>query len=207
MAEDATLTPQQGQELAPAHPSKEALTLLLKRRSTTAGNLAGPGPDESQLATILTAASRVPDHRKLAPFRFIVMTGEARRKAGVALGEATRADHPDFPEERVTFEAGRFLRAPVVVAVVSSVKQDGKTPEWEQILCAGAVCQTMLIAASASGFAGQWLTEWYAYDARVLKSLGLTGDERIAGFVYLGTAAENPLERARPDLESLVTRL
>ena len=92
-----------------------------------------------------------------------------------------------------------------MVAVVSSVKDDGKTPEWEQVLCSGAVCQNMIIAASASGFAAQWLTEWYAFDRRVLDALGLNQDERIAGFVYMGTATETPLERPRPDLDALIT--
>lgn len=199
-------SPEQGQELAAAHPSDDTLSLLLTRRSTAAGNMTEPGPDEAQLRAILTAAARVPDHRKLAPFRFIVMRGEARTRAGEALARAARAEHPDFPQERIDFEGARFTRAPVVVAVVSSVKDDVKgTPEWEQQLCAGAVCQNALIAASASGFAAQWLTEWYAYDRAVLDALGLDNGERIAGFIYLGTATEPPLERPRPDLNALIT--
>jgi len=200
-------TPRQGDPLPSAQPSEETLRLLLTRRSTTAGNLAEPGPDPDQLRAILTAAARVPDHRKLAPFRFIVLRGEARGRAGAAIAAAARADHPDFPEERIAFEGARFERAPVVVAVVSAVKDDGKTPEWEQVLCAGAVCQNALLAASASGFAAQWLTEWYGYDRRVLDALGIAEDERLAGFLYLGTAAEPPLERPRPDLDALVTEL
>lgn len=205
MPNTAVATPEQGQELAPYRASDETLELLLTRRSTVAGSMREPGPDAGQLRTILTAAARVPDHRKLAPFRFIVLQGEARAKAGQALAGASRADHPDFPQERIDFEGARFTRAPVVVAVVSSVKDDGKTPEWEQVLCSGAVCQNMIIAASASGFAAQWLTEWYAFDRRVLDALGLTQDERIAGFVYMGTATETPLERPRPDLDALIT--
>ena len=99
----------------------------------------------------------------------------------------------------------------MVVALVSSVDRTHKTPEWEQVLTAGAVGQTMLIAASAYGYAAQWLTEWCAYDASVEELFGLVDDgvrhERIAGFIYMGSASAPPRERARPDLASLVTRL
>jgi len=195
-----------GDELKPAHPSTEALDWLLTRRSTVAGDLTGPGPDSGQLDLILRAASRVPDHRKLAPFRFLVIEGEARSRAGDHLASAFQAEHPDAPEERIAFEGARFERAPVVVAVISSPVDDGKTPDWEQRLVAGSVCQTLLLAAQASGFAGQWLTEWYAYDDTVLSALGLSEGEKIAGFIYLGTAEKNPAERARPELSDLVSR-
>nr|GGH93737.1 hypothetical protein GCM10011355_06280 [Aquisalinus luteolus] len=102
-------------------------------------------------------------------------------------------------------EAARFLRAPVVVAVVARTDPGHKTPEWEQVLCCGAACHNMLLAASASGFAAQWLTEWYAYDREVLAAFGLSEEERIAGFIYIGTAKEDPLERPRVEASDITT--
>ncbi len=198
--------PETARPLPACRPSRETMELLLTRRSCVVAAMSEPGPDEAELNTILRAASRVPDHRKLVPFRFLVFRGDARARIGDVFAAAQRADYPGFPDERIEFERARFLRAPVIVAVVSSPKADPKqTPEWEQRLCAAAVCQTMLIAASAMGYAAQWLTEWYAYDHRVLEAMGLTGEEKIAGFIYLGTATSDPLERERPAPETLMT--
>jgi nitroreductase len=108
--------------------------------------------------------------------------------------------------ERAALEAGRFLRAPVVVGVVSRVREGIPIPEWEQQLSAGAVCQTMLIAAHALGFVANWLTEWCAYHPLVKERLGLKPGERIAGFIYIGKSAVPLEERSRPDMEKIVTR-
>jgi nitroreductase len=108
-----------------------------------------------------------------------------------------REIEPDGPAERYTLERNRFMRAPVVIAVISDVTENHKIPEWEQILSAGAVCQNLLVAASAMGFAAQWLTEWYAYDRAVKTELGLSPGERVAGFIYVGSAACDAEERPR----------
>ena len=192
--------------MAPAHPSAEAGKMLRLRRSCPADMLREPGPSADTLQAILGIAARVPDHRRVTPFRFILFEGEARARFGAVLKEAFLADRPDATAKQADYEANRFLRAPVVVAAVSSVNPGHRTPEWEQVLCAGAACQNMLLAASAHGFAAQWLTEWYAYDDRVKGALGLGEDERIAGFVYIGTAAEDPKERARPVLSEIISR-
>jgi nitroreductase len=200
-----TNNPLPGDELPACHPSTETLTLLRQRRSTTAALLAPPGPDERQVEDMLTMAARVPDHRKVVPFRFILFEGAARARFGEVLVEA--AKHNDeaahLPAEVV---GGLFERAPLVVAVVSSIQPEHKTPEWEQVLTAGAVCQNLLIAASASGFAAQWLTEWIAYDPQVMKAMELEPHERLAGIVYIGTATESPKERARPELPAILRR-
>src|SRR5215472_1548126 len=162
------------------------IELLLSRRSGSAKAMTGPGPDESQLRTILRAASRVPDHGKLFPWRFIVIQGDARRRMGELRVESLRADEPALSPERVEIERGRFLRAPVVVGVVSRVREAIPIPEWEQMLSAGAACQTMLIAAHALGFVANWITEWPAYHPIVRERFGLKVGERIAGFVYIG---------------------
>jgi nitroreductase len=184
----------------------QTLDLLLSRRSGSAKAMTGPGPDASQLRQILAAGARVPDHGKLAPWRFIVFEGDARARMGEVLVDVLRASEPEAGEVRTQMERGRFLRAPVVVAVVSRVVESLKAPEWEQVLSAGAVCQTMLIAAHAMGFVGNWITEWYAFDRKVLDRLGLAANERVAGFLYFGTAAAPLEERVRPELDGLITR-
>lgn len=195
-----------GEPLSPAHPSEETLALLDRRRSTAADLLGAPGPSADQLAQILRIAARVPDHRRVVPFRFIIIEGEARLRAGDVLAKAFQANEAEAAAERVEKERNRFLRAPVVVAVISCVDKDHRTPEWEQVLTVGAVCQNMLIAASASGFAAQWLTEWYAFDKTVETAFSLGVDERFAGFIYIGTAREDPKERMRPVVSDIISQ-
>lgn len=182
------------------------LGLLLTRRSGSAKAMKGPGPSPEQLRAILSAAARAPDHGKLAPWRFILFEGDARAAIGDLLSECVKESEPQASEERLALERGRFLRAPVVVGVVSRVRENIPIPEWEQVLSAGAVCENMLIAAHAEGFVANWITEWYAYDPRVKERLGLKAGERIAGFIYIGTSAQALEERVRPDLDALITR-
>ncbi|WOI52117.1 nitroreductase [Parvularcula sp. LCG005] len=198
--------PAAGDRAAPAHPSEEMLRILAERRSTSAAMLADPGPDNAQLDLILQLAARVPDHRKLVPFRFIVFDGEGRERIGDAVIAAARAGNAK--QDKLSDDQLRslFLRAPTVVAVISSVDPAHKTPVWEQELCCGAVCYNVLLASHASGFAGQWLTEWLAFDQNFHQSLGLGANERIAGFIYLGTAIDAPIERDRPAVSDIVTR-
>ncbi len=198
--------PKFGSPLPAAQPSDEAIDLLWRRRSTPADFLNGPGPDGDTLGAILTIAARAPDHRRVVPFRFVLFEGEARGQFGDILAAEFEKDNPDASASRVECERSRFLRAPIVVAVISSPNSEHKTPVWEQSLTAGAVCQNMLIAASAFGFAAQWISEWYAYHEGVLAQLGLTPEEKIAGYIYIGAAKEDPKERARPELDNIVTR-
>ena len=184
--------------------SPETLDLLLRRRSSSAKAMRGPGPSAQELETILRAGIRVPDHGKLAPWRFIVFEGAARAAFGALLARVLANKEPDISEIRLDMERGRFLRAPLVVAVISAPKLDRPIPEWEQRLSSAAVCQNMLIAATALGFGAQWVTEWCAYDAEITKALGLIGEERVAGFLYFGTPAEPLSERERPELPRLI---
>jgi nitroreductase len=186
-------------------PAPDALGLLLSRRSGSAKAMIGPGPNDEELRTILKAATRVPDHGKLFPWRFIIFEGDARARMGETIAACLRQSDPSVSAERLDIERARFLRAPVIVGVVSRVKSGIPIPEWEQQLSAGAVCQTMLIAATAMGFVANWLTEWCAYDSRVGERLGLDVGERIAGFVYIGKPAVPLEERVRPELEKLVS--
>ena len=186
--------------------SKGILALLLSRRSGSAKAMTGPGPGPAELRNILAAGARTPDHGKLAPWRFVLFEGAARARMGELLAARIAETEPEASSERLAQERGRFLRAPVVVAVVSRVRAGLPIPEWEQVLSAGAACQNMLLAATAQGFNAGWITEWYAYDAKICAALGLAAGERIAGFLYIGTSAVPLEERVRPDLDSLISR-
>ena len=184
----------------------DALALLARRRSVKAQDLQEPGPDDATLRIMLEAAMRVPDHGKLGPWKFLVIRGDERAKLGEILVHHKQQQDPEADEEMLAFERGRFERAPVVVAVVSAPNPKAvKIPRWEQELSAGAACQNLLNAALFAGYGAQWLTEWYAYDEGVARDMGLGEEERIAGFVYLGSVAEAPVERNRPAYESRVT--
>ncbi len=197
--------PEFGAQIPAAHPSPAAVRLMSLRRSTSPDVMTEPGPDAETLGTILTIGARVPDHRRVYPFRFIVFEGEGRARAGEILARAFLANEPQAPADRVELERRRFLRAPAVIGVVSKVDRAHKTPEWEQLMTVGAVCENLLIAASAHGFAQCWITEWYSYDPTVIQGFGLAREERFAGFVYIGSAREDPKERARPELAALMT--
>ncbi|MFA5951728.1 MAG: nitroreductase [Hyphomicrobium sp.] len=183
------------------------LTALAARRSVKPDMLTEPAPSAAQLEAILTIAARVPDHKKLVPWRFVVFEGEARSRAGTVFAEACVAEEKEPPSHvRLDLERNRFLRAPLVVAVVSRVVPRPGAPEWEQVLSAGAATMNLCLAANAMGFGTSWVTEWIAYSATVRTAFGLAESERIAGFVYIGTAKEKPQDRDRPDLASIVTR-
>ena len=184
----------------------DVLNFLRNRRSNLAKAMEGPGPNQQTLARILEIGTRVPDHRKLPPWRLTVYQGDARHEIGQAIAAAYREDHPDHPEDRQQFEADRFLRAPIVIAVISApVDCMRGTPVWEQQLSAGAVCFNLCLAAQASGFGAQWLTEWYAYDPRINAHMNMADGEQIAGFVYIGTPSQGSLPRTRPALTDVVS--
>jgi len=175
---------------------------LATRRSVPAKFLTDPGPDSDTLRAMLTLAARVPDHGKLVPWRFIVIEGAAREAAGEAVAHVAGETGRDAdPEE----ERRRFLRAPVVVAVVSCAAPHPKIPEWEQVLSSGAVCLELLHAAEAHGFAANWITEWIAYDPAAQAVLGIEEGENVSGFIHIGTPDVRPGDRDRPDLDGIVT--
>jgi nitroreductase len=184
----------------------DALNLLATRRSIKPIELAGPAPSAAEIETLLTIAARVPDHGKLVPWRFVVFEGDARLAAGRIIAEAFLARHPDADAGQIEFERNRLARAPLVVAVVSRAAPHVKIPEWEQVLSAGAAAMNLVVAAHALGFAASWITEWYAYDRRVLGALGLAPHEKIAGFVHIGRPTQPAEDRRRPVLSEIVTR-
>lgn len=194
--------PRENDACAAAREDAGTLALLAQRRSTKIAHLGGPGPSQDEIDALIRLAARVPDHGKLGPWRFVVIAGEARERAGQALAGALSEAGADAVEQA----RGLFLRAPACVVVVSTAAPHAKIPEWEQQLSAGAACFALLLAGHAMGYAGCWLTEWPTYDARARAALGLAVHERIAGFVYLGSARESATERVRADWASRVSR-
>jgi nitroreductase len=187
-------------DAVPIKPSADTLAFLARRRSASALALREPGPTDKELLALLTLAARAPDHGKLAPWRFVVLRGEAKARFVDGL-EAIAAARED--SAKALAKLGKIKVPPVTVAVVSRLVP-GEIPEWEQRLSAGAVCALLLIAAQALGYGANWITDWYAYDADAERLLGLGDGERIAGYVHLGTAAEAPQERVRPDMSALI---
>jgi nitroreductase len=186
--------------------SPETIALLATRRSSRVIDLVAPGPTAEELDTILAIGARVPDHGKLTPWRFIVLEGEGRVRAGEKLAEALALSDPGVSEKRLDDERARFLRAPLVVAVVSRAAPHVKIPEYEQLLSAAAACQNILVACAALGYGATWLTEWTTYDANARTALGLDEFERFVGFIYMGTATQKLEDRPRPALAEVVTR-
>ncbi len=186
--------------------SQQLIDLLLTRRSAKPALLIEPGPSPEQLGTILRAAARVPDHKKLEPWRFILFEGNARAEFGRVLSDACAVEESAPSQARLEMERARLLRAPVVVAVISRTVPNSAAPEWEQVLSCGAVCMNLCLAANALGFGTSWITEWYAYSSGVRAALRLADNERVAGFIYIGTPKEKQTDRDRPDLDRITTR-
>ncbi|WP_293862599.1 nitroreductase [uncultured Alsobacter sp.] len=188
-----------------AWTSPATIELLRTRRSLAPHLMTGPGPTAAELEAMLAIAARVPDHGKLAPWRFVIVEGAARDRLGAIAGDIFVTNNPGADAERVALERNRFSRAPVVVAVVSRAAQHPKIPVWEQQLSAGAVCMALTTAAVAMGFVTAWLTEWMAYDRAFMTAFGLAETEVVAGFVHIGRG-ERPEDRVRPVMADIVTR-
>ena len=180
------------------------LTFLNSRRSVPARQLESPGPDEAALQRMLEAAVRVPDHGKRVPWRFLRIAGDARAALGEALAARALERDPDTAQAVLDKDRNRF-HAPLAIAVVARLGHDEKIPESERFASACCVCFALLMAAQAEGFGAQWLTGWPAYDERILQLLGLGPDERIAGFIHVGTPKLEAPERERPDPLALLS--
>ncbi len=183
-----------------------SLDVLNQRRSVPSRQLGEPGPDEAQLRELLTAAIRVPDHGKLAPWRLVLIRGDARARLGAALAAMHLRHEPDAPPSVIEKDRSRFAHAPLIVAVVARIEEDHpKIPAQEQLLSAGLVAYNLLLGAQSLGFGAQWLTGWAAYDREAAALLGLAANERIVAFVHIGSAREPAPERTRPALEPLLS--
>lgn len=183
----------------------EVLDFLLTRRSRPAKTLGDRGPGREELETLLTAASRVPDHGKLVPWRFVVLADRRRREELVAVAARRLAEVGHDPT-RIEKDSCGFLQGGVIVAVVSCPRGEAKIPRWEQELAAANVCLSLLNAALAAGWGANWLTGPLARDAVFLEqALGLAPGEVVAGFVHIGEETVAPPDRDRPDVAAITT--
>jgi nitroreductase len=184
----------------------DAIDLLKIRRSVKPREMTAPGPSPAELDTILTIGARVPDHGKLAPWRFIVFEGDGRERAGDVIAKVFAAKNPQATTSDIETEKKRLMDAPLVIAVVSFTKPHPKVPPWEQELSAGASAMNIVTAASALGYGACWLTGWFAFDRDVLDGFGLKPDEKLAGLIHIGTPSKPSEDRPRPVLSDIVTR-
>jgi nitroreductase len=184
----------------------DAIDLLKNRRSVKPREMREPGPSPAELETILTIGARVPDHGKLAPWRFLVFEGDARLRAGEVIAAVFVRKNLNATPAEIEIEKQRLTDAPLVIGVVSFTKPHPKVPAWEQELSAGASAMNIVTAATALGYGACWLTGWFAFDRDVLDGLGLKRDEKFAGFVHIGTPSKPSEDRPRPALSDIVTR-
>jgi nitroreductase len=175
------------------------------RRSTPSRQLAAPGPDDATLLRILQSAVRVPDHGKRVPFRILRIAGQARAALGEALVARALQRNRDASDAELDKDRHRFAHAPLVLAVIARLPPDDKIPESERFSSAACVCFALLQAAQAAGFGAQWLTGWPAYDPVVHGILGVDAQEKIVGFIHIGTPQLQAPERERPDPRALLS--
>jgi len=176
---------------------------LLSRSSAPIADLHEPAPTDAEIATLIAAASRVPDHGRLAPWRFILYRGDARVEVGRKLADLAEKREGPLPENRRNQELTRFSRAPLVVGVVSSPKESIKIPQWEMLLSGGMAAMNLMLAANALGYRTNMITNWYSDVPEGRAILGLAPHERVVGFIHIGTFTGTSPERPRPDPATL----
>lgn len=184
----------------------DALELLKTRRSVKPREMTGPGPSPAELETILTIGARVPDHGKLAPWRFIIFEGDARARAGDVIARVFAKKNPSASAADIEVEKRRLTDAPLVIGIVSFTKPHPKVPPWEQEMSAGASAMNIVTAATALGYGACWLSGWFSLDRDVLDGFGLKTDEKLVGLIHIGTVAKASDDRPRPALSDIVTR-
>ena len=201
VADFAASVPEFGMPM-PQRPSSEVLDRLFHRRSASATMLAAPGPSADEIDLLIQIGLRVPDHGKIGPWRIVRFTSEARARVVARLTDLAQTQ---AVPAKATAALLKLSVPPEALMVVSSPQADKPIPLWEQQLSAAAICQNLLIAAGALGYGANWITDWYSYDDKAKTVLGVAPHEAVAGFIYLGTLAEPPLERDRPDYASRIT--
>ena len=187
--------------------TSSVLAFLKSRKSASAKAMTAPGPSKSQINEIIEIGVRVPDHGKLAPWRFIVIEGEGRARMGQGFADAWAKNNPCHSADSLDFQRGLFMRAPVILVVVSTAAVHGKIPVWEQQLSSAAVCYNAVLAANALGFDAQWQSDWVAYDDGAKTVMGVHAHEKVSGIIYIGTSSVPLEDRPRPDISALVTRI
>ena len=180
------------------------LTLLRTRRSGRPREMVAPGPDAVALEELLRIATRIPDHGKLAPWRFVII--EDRDAFAQLLADAYRVKRPNPGRLEIKANAEFARQAPALVAVLARPNRASKIPVWEQTLSVGAAIYNLQLAATAMGYVAGWVTGWAAYSPQVIEGLGGAAGDQIAGFLFIGTPSRGLEERPRPELELLVSR-
>lgn len=186
--------------------NEDALNLLLTRRTVPSAFLGGPGPSDEQVETLLTAAMRVPDHGKLAPWRYVALDAVALGIVASQLRAIRLAEEPDADLEKLDKQLDAFTKAPLCIVVVGKAREHPKIPVWEQQLSVGASTMNLMIATHAMGFSAQWLSGWMCESPAAKALLGVSDDETLAGFVHIGTPTVPTTERPRPSLADHLTR-
>jgi nitroreductase len=186
--------------------TSSVLAFLKSRKSASAKAMTGPGPSPVQLSEILDIAVRVPDHGKLSPWRFVLFEGDARAKVGEGFAKVWAQKNAEHGAEILKFQRGLFMRAPLVLAVVSTAAPHGKIPVWEQQMSAAAVCYNVVLAATAMGFGAQWQSDWVVYDQAAKDVMGIAATEQVAGLIYMGQSTVPLEDRPRPNAAALLTR-
>ena len=181
------------------------IDFLLSRKSAPIAELREPAPGDDEIATLIRVASRVPDHGRLTPWRFVVYRGEARHRIGDMLAKRAEEREGPLPDARVEQEKARFSRAPLVIGVIHCPRDNPKIPRWEMLLSGGAAAMNLVLAANALGYSTNWITNWYSDDEEGRRILGLAPDERVVGFVHIGTFSGDAPERPRPEVETLIS--
>lgn len=181
------------------------IDFLLSRKSAPIPELKEPAPGDDEISTMIRIATRVPDHGRLAPWRFVIYRGKARHEIGEMLAKRALEREGDLPEARLDQERARFARAPLVIGVIHCPRDNPKIPQWEMLLSGAAAAMNLVLAANALGYGTNWITNWYSDDAEARRMLGLAPDERVVGFVHIGTFHGEAPERPRPDPAPLVS--
>lgn len=185
--------------------SSQFVDFLLQRKSVPISQIGEPGPNDSEIETMIRAATRVPDHGRLEPWRFILYRGKVRHEIGERIAALAEKNEGPLDKQRREQERRRFSRAPLVIGVISSPVEHERIPEWEMFLSAGAAAMNLSLAANALGYATNWITNWYSSDPEGRRILGLAPDERVAGFVHIGTFDGKIPDRPRPAPSDIVT--
>lgn len=191
--------------IQPGEQHETVLAFLERRKSVPLTQFREPGPDADELRRFIAIAARVPDHGRLEPWRFIVYRPEDGARIGEAFAALVKARDPAVTQDDLDRERNRLRRAPVAVGVVSTAAAHERIPQWEQFLSAGAAAMNLVIAASAAGYAVNWVTGWYSDDAEGRAILGLAPHERMAAIVHIGSHDVPIPDRPRPDVDALVS--
>lgn len=198
--------PQEDQVFEQIAPNQALIDALLSRRSTKIIDLAdGNAPNDKEIAEIIKVATRVPDHGKIAPWRFVIIKDENREKLGVKLANLAKAKNPNMDDAQYEMEKTKFLRAPLILALVNRPQSHPKVPIWEQELSAGALGFSLLLTLHGFGYGACWLSEWPMFDEEAAEIIGAQENERIAGLFYVGTTITKPTERPRPELNTILS--